>query len=283
MTRTVLAAGLLTLAAPQFTSSVNQVEIYASVVDEAGQPVEGLTAADFVVTEDGTAQQITVFAEGDFPLSVAVALDASFSMAGERIAVAKSAARLFLGQLRPDDQAMLMAIVGEADVLSPLSTDRAAQFEAINGLSVWGTTSLHDAVIDAIRELQPAAGRRALVLLSDGDDRYSDATADDVRAAAKESDVLIYPVALGRDLPPLFSDLAAITGGRAYLPRDARNLPATLQEIAAELRRQYLIGYTPSRPFGTGARMWRDISVSVRRPGVTVRARDGYYSANPLP
>ena len=278
MTR--LAAGLLALAVSQFTSSVNQVEIYASVTDESGRPVEGLTAADFVVTEDGVRQEITVFAEGDFPLAAAIAVDASFSMAGERLAVAKSAARLFLGELQPADQAMLMAIVGTADVLAPLSTDRAAQFRALDGLSAWGTTSLHDAVIDAIAELQPAAGRRALVLLSDGDDRYSEASTADVLALARRSDVMIYPVALGRAMPALFSQLAELTGGRAYHQRDARELPATLRSIAEELRRQYLIGYTPTRPFGAGGRAWRDIDLRARPAGLTVRARDGYYSGN---
>jgi len=273
-------AGLLALAVPQFTSSVNQVEIYASVSDDKGRPVEGLTAADFFVTEDGVGQQITVFAEGDFPLAAAIAVDASFSMAGERLAVAKSAARLFLGALQPADQAMLLAIVGTADVIAPLSTDRAAQFRALDGLSAWGTTSLHDAVIDAIGELQPAAGRRALVLLSDGDDRYSEASAEDVLALARRSDVMIYPVALGRAMPALFSDLAELTGGRAYHQRDARELPATLRAIAAELRRQYLIGYTPTRPFAAAGRAWRDIDLRARPAGLTVRARDGYYSGN---
>ena len=278
-----LLAGLLALAAPQFTSSVNQVEIYASVTDSAGKPVHGLSAADFDVREDDALQQVTVFAEADFPLAAAVAVDASFSMAGERLAVAKSAARIFLGALRPGDQAMLMSIGGRADVIAPLSTNRDAQFRALNALSSWGTTSLHDAVIDAIDKLQPATGRRALVLLSDGDDRYSVAAIDQVVDRARQSDVMIYPVALGRTMPPLFTRLADITGGRAYHQRNTRQLPETLRAIADELRSQYLIGYTPSRPLGGEGRAWRDIDVRVNRPGVTVRSRDGYYSGNSEP
>src|SRR5687768_2271931 len=173
-------AGLVALAAPQFASSVNQIEIYASVTDSSGKPVRGLAQSDFDVREDGVAQNVTVFAEGDFPLAAAIAVDASFSMAGERLAVAKSAARIFLGELRATDQAMLLSIGGRAEVISPLSPDRAEQYRALNALSAWGTTSLHDAVIDAIDKLQPATGRRALVLLSDGDDRYSTATAEQV-------------------------------------------------------------------------------------------------------
>jgi Ca-activated chloride channel homolog len=223
-----------------------------------------------------------VFAEADFPLSAAIALDSSFSMTGERLAVAKSAARIFIGALRPDDQAMLMSIGGKVDVIAPLSTDRDEQFRAIDRLRSWGTTSLYDAIITAIDQLQPARGRRALVILSDGDDRYSDATAADVLARARRADVMIYPVALGRSLPPLFTHLATLTGGRAFHQRSTRQLPQTLRAIADELRRQYLIGYAPSRAEAADAaaapQKWRDIEVRVTRPRVTVRARDGYYS-----
>jgi Ca-activated chloride channel homolog len=278
MTRYLVLAGLLALAAPQFTSSVNQVEIYASATDSAGRPVPGLRAEDFDVREDGVPQRITVFSEADFPLSAAVAVDSSFSMAGRRLAVAKSAARTFIGAMRPEDQSMLLSIGGKVQVIAPLSADRDAQFAALNRLDAWGTTSLHDAIISAIDELQPAKGRRALVILSDGDDRYSDASAGDVLAHARRSDVMIYPVALGRSLPVLFAQMAAITGGRSYHQRNTNRLPDTLRAIADELRRQYLIGYAPSIPPGAGQPRWRDIDVRATRPGVTVRARDGYYS-----
>lgn len=278
----VFLAGSILLAEPQFTSSVNQVEIYASVTDNSGRPVRGLTAGDFQVFEDGARQNITVFAEGDFPLSAAIAIDSSFSMTGDRLAVAKSAARIFIGALRPGDDAMLMAIGGEVEVLSPLSENRDEQFRAIDRLRSWGTTSLHDAIIKAIDQLQPAKGRRALVILSDGDDRYSDATAADVLARARSADVMIYPVALGRRLPALFTEIASLTGGRAHHQRDTRQLPQTLRAIAGELRQQYLIGYAPPRgsiiDVEPQPRQWRDIDVRVDRPRVTVRARDGYYS-----
>lgn len=279
MTRFFALAAVLALAAPQFTSSVNQVEIYASVTDAAGRPVEGLRVEDFEVREDGAPQRITVFSEGDFPLSAAIAVDSSFSMTGERLAVAKSAARIFLGALRPGDQSMLMSMGGRVDVIAPLSADRDAQFRALDALRSWGTTSLHDAVIGAIDQLQPARGRRALIILSDGDDRYSRAAPGDVLARARRADVMVYPVALGRRLPPLFTQLAALTGGRAFHERSTRRLPETLRAIANELRRQYLIGYAPARPPAAGDReSWRDIDVRVMRPRVTVRARDGYYS-----
>lgn len=265
-------------AAAQFTSGVNLVEVYASVADGRGDPVTGLTQADFELRENGELQTISNFAAGEFPLSVAVALDRSFSMSGTRLALAKAAARAFLDELRPKDEAMVVAVGSEVEVVSPLSTNRRAQYDALMRLDAFGTTGLHDAIIQAIDNVQPAKGRRALVLLSDGDDRYSRATASDALDRARRSDVMVFGVAVGATRPPLFAEVATLTGGRSYHVRDAESLTATLRAIARELRQQYLLGYTPSRPLVPGSDEWRSISVSVKRPGVQVRARDGYVA-----
>ena len=263
------------LAAPQFTSQVNLVEVYATVTDASGAIVTDLAREDFDVLEDGERQDVSAFVAGEFPLAAAIALDRSFSMDRERLAAAKSAARLFLGELRAEDQAMVIGVGSEIQTVAPLSTDRAAQYRAVDALDRWGTTSLHDAIIGAIDQIQPARGRRALVLVSDGDDRYSRATAADALARARRADVLIYAVAVGERRVPLFAELAALTGGRSAHARDVRTLPDTMREIARELRHQYLLGYTPKRPLNESGE-WRSIGVHVKRPGLTVRARDGY-------
>src|SRR6185295_1521314 len=95
----------------------------------------------------------------------------------DRLATAKSAARAFIGALRPDDQVMVVAIGSDTDVAEPLTTDHAAALAAIDRLDAWGTTPLYDATLGALDAIQPARGRRALVLLSDGADRYSDTLA----------------------------------------------------------------------------------------------------------
>jgi len=277
----VLVAAVAIWAAPsrgegQFSSSVNLVEVYASVTDRQGQPVRGLSREDFTVREDGAVQQVTAFAAGEFPLSVAVALDRSFSMAGQRLAAARSAARLFLDELRPADESMLIGVGSITEVLAPLSTDRTRQFDVLTRLDAFGTTGLYDAIIAAIDAIQPARGRRALVLLSDGSDRYSTATSADALARARGADVLVYPIALGEARPPVFAELATLTGARSFHVRDARQLPETLRTVAAELRHQYLLGYSPSKPPVAGSNEWRSIAVAVRRSDVTVRARDGY-------
>ena len=114
--------------------------------------------------------------------------------------------------MRPHDQTMLVAIGSEVDILAPLSSDRAAQYSALARLERFGTTGLHDAVIRTVDAIQAARGRRALVLLSDGDDRYSTASAADALGHARRSDVMIFPVALGARRPPLFAELARSPG-----------------------------------------------------------------------
>lgn len=264
-------------AAAQFSSGVNLVEVYAAVVDRSGAPVTGLTRADFTVSEDGVPQSLTAFAEADFPLSVAVAIDRSFSMA-KALPEEVSAARTFLGDLQPQDQSALMAVGSEVETLAPLSAGRAAQMRALDSLRPWGTTGLHDAIVAALDTIQSAKGRRALVLVSDGVDRYSEATAADTLERARRSDVMIYPIAIGTARPPLFPQLAALTGGRSFEARDPAQLTAIAHRIAAELHHQYLLGYTPAKPIPPDSNEWRSITVQVDRPDVIVRARDGYFA-----
>lgn len=273
-----LLGAAVIVAAGQFTSGVNAVEVYAAVVDRAGQPITGLTRGDFTVLEDGRPQTIGTFTEGEFPLSLAVAVDRSFSMAGRELPMARDAARELLNALRSDDQSMVVSIGSEVETLSPLSTDRAAQVQAVAGLENWGTTGLYDAIIQSIDAIQSAKGRRALVLLSDGTDRYSTATAAQALERARRSDVMVYPIALGRTRPALFAELASLTGGRSFKPADAKQLMDTVRTIANELRHQYLLGYTPSTPITPGEEQWRTITVRVSRTDATVRARDGYLA-----
>jgi Ca-activated chloride channel family protein len=278
----LVAAGLWTSlgagVSGQFSSGVSVVEVYASVTDARGEPVTGLRQQDFDVAENGRPQVVSVFAAGDFPLSVAVGIDRSFSMAGARLAGARSAARVFLGELRPEDESAILAIGSTIDTVAPLSSHREAQYEALARLDAFGTTGLYDAIIRAIELTQPARGRRALVLLSDGNDRFSTTTAAAALERARRADVMVYPVALGASAPPFFEELAAVTGGRAFHVRDARQLPETLRRVARELRFQYLLGYVPSVPPTAGAAEWRRIQVTVKKAGVTVRAREGYHA-----
>jgi Ca-activated chloride channel homolog len=114
------------------------------------------------------------------------------------------------------------------------------------------------------------------VLLSDGTDRYSDTPAADLVDQARRRDVLIYPIGLGRERPPVFAELAAATGGRSFHAPEPRDLASTMAVIARELRFQYLLGYVPAR--AAEELGWHAIEVTVNRPDIRVRAREGYFA-----
>jgi Ca-activated chloride channel homolog len=262
---------------PQFSAAVRQVEVYATVTGADGRPVRDLTAADFSLLENDVPQRISTFTAGDFPASVALAIDRSFSMAGTPLTTARTAARVFLASLRPEDRAMLIGISGDVEVLAPMGVDRAPLHAALDALDPWSSTALHDAIIESLDLLENEQGRRAIVVLSDGEDRYSHARVEDVIARVQRSNVLVYPIAIARNRPPLFAELASLSGGRSFHLRDVKALTATLATIAEDLRWQYLLGYEPVRPWGETAE-WRTLRVTVVRKGVTVRARSGYMT-----
>src|SRR5258708_22497620 len=138
-------------------------------------------------------------------------------MAGKPLELAKQASRSLLNQLKPGDRSMVFAISSIADVIAPLSTDRATQARAIAALDPWSTTALRDAIIAALDRLEPEPGRQALVLFSDGNDRYSHASEADVIARARRSNALIYPITIGEQRPAVLAEPALRTGGPPVL------------------------------------------------------------------
>jgi Ca-activated chloride channel family protein len=264
----------------RFSSGVQAVEVYATVTDASGEPVTGLRADDFQLDDDGHRQAITTFAEGAFPLTVALGVDRSLSMAGEPLRLARRAAEGFLRQLQPGDRSMVVAISADADVVAPLDAPREAQLQAVGALDAWSTTALRDAVVKTLDRLAPEGGRQALVVFSDGTDRYSQMSADDMLQRARRGSALVYPIVFGRAQVASLSEVARLTGGRAFLLRDARGLDGALDSIARELRHQYLLGYAPAGDGEPGR--WHPIRVRVRgqeASGWRVRARDGYVAA----
>src|SRR4029453_19551032 len=188
-------------ALARFSSQVQLVEVYATVIDERGELVTGLRQNDFQVYEDNQLQDISTFAAGEFPLTVALGVDRSWSMAGKALELAKQGSRGFLNQLKTGDRAMVVAISSTADIIAPLSTDRLTQERAIAALDPWSTTALRDAIVAALDRLEPESGRQALVLFSDGNDRYSTATEAEVIARAPRRNALIYPITIGKKGP----------------------------------------------------------------------------------
>lgn len=273
----LLMAVLAAAPAAQFRGGVDLVEVYATVVDGEGRPVTGLGVSDFTVAEDGRPQSVAAFVEADVPLAVAVAVDHSFSVPASRLSQVVAAAETFLAALRPADEVMIVGIGSRTEVLTPLTLDRPTALSALRGLSPWGSTPLYDAVVEAVTRVDGASGRRALVLLSDGVDRYSRTTATGMVAEVRQRNVLVYPIIVGSNAPSALAEAARATGGRLLTAPNPDVLQARVAVLADELRAQYLLGYSSdAEPVDTPT--WRSIRVTVSRPGVTVRARDGYLA-----
>ncbi len=272
----LLLSAIAVGSAAQFTSGVSLVEVYATVTTADGTVLTGLPRSAFTVSENGTEQEVAAFASGDIPLALAIGVDRSFSISTTRLNDVRAAVGRFLTALRAADETLLLGIGSQPDVLAPLGASRQDTLRALDGVVSWGSTPLHDSIISAIDAIAGARGRRALILISDGADRYSTHTADEVQRYARSHDVILYPIA-GRIPAQLLSELAAVTGGRAFQAADRRAMDMALSAIAGELRAQYLLGYVPKVPAAEGA-PWRSINVRVNVGGARVRARDGYQA-----
>jgi Ca-activated chloride channel family protein len=266
------------LAAPaaahaQFAATTELVEVYVTVVDGRGQPVDGLRREQFTVFDDGAPRPVEAFTAGEFPLTVAVAVDRSWSMAGARLDAARFGALKLVQALRPDDQLMALAIGSRVETVGALGTSRELIASALGRLDPWGTSPIGDAVTQAIDAIAAGRGRRALVLLTDGEERYSEQERSVVLDRVRRADVLVFPIGIGRRLSPLLTELATLSGGRALAARDRAEAERAALTIANELRHQYLIGFAPAEATRKG---WHPLRVEVAQPGVIVRARSGY-------
>jgi VWFA-related protein len=268
------------------------VVLHVNVFDGRSDAVPGLPQEAFAVYEDGRPQEISFFANADVPVAAGLVLDNSGSMiARHGMVVAGSLA--FAEASHPEDE--LFAVIFNEHVrfgLPPtvaFTKNRVMLQGALGRFRPGGLTALHDAVVAALDHLENATHqKRALVVLSDGEDNASRLSEDDMLEKARRSNTIIYTVSSatagrvdGNGKPRLLRRLADISGGGAYFPRSDREVVQTFEEIAANIRRGYAIGYVPTNTNHDGG--FRRVQVRVRVPDrdeLTVRARDGYLSSN---
>lgn len=296
--------------------SSNLVVVPVSVTDASGQPVLGLTASDFRLEEEGKSQEIQIGDPEQLPLDIAILLDVSGSV-DARFSFEKEAASRFLKQvLRPADRATVFAIdkTPRLELARDTAERAAARLIAINAAK--GPTAFYDTVIEAARYLSqssPPQHRRVIVVISDGEDNFSEkvkkaigttrAEQDAVTPQAKgqiynkilfevqrevqRAEVTFYSInpsgqalrlnVISKRAEEGMEQLSNATGGNSFVPEQLENLDAVFRQITAELRSQYLLQYYARDEYPTGKFLRIRVS-SPTRPQLHIRARQGYYA-----
>lgn len=278
--------------------AVQLQQLYVTV-SRNGQRVLGLAAEDFAIIDDRLRQEMVTFARGDIPFTAAVLVDASRSMAGDKLRSALRGAEAFFGGMQRLDEGNLLVFSDRILHASPFTTFADVLTAGLGQVEAQGGTSLNDHLYLALQQLEARQGRRVVILLSDGVDSHSVLSMSDVLLSARRSQALIYwlrlPYRQGQavaedSLPSLTTawrntasyrreyDLLRRTvtesGGRILTLGTLQEIEPAFNEILTELREQYVLGYYPSQVRGDGS--WHRVQVRLRPEDVEVRSRDGY-------
>jgi VWFA-related protein len=294
----MLAPLLLVQAPPVFRAGVETVSVDA-LVTRRGEPMRGLVAEDFRVTDNGVLQHVEIVDRRTMPTTVVLALDRSASVSGRKLALLRGAAHAFLGELRAHDEAALLAFDHRIEVLREATTDRAAISSALDGLETGGGTSVIDALYLSLKR-RWGTGLPLLVLFTDGQDSASWLRNEDVLQAARESSTLLHVVGTesrglrlarssrGAGFSPVETEsgyvyllrrAAEITGGTYWTVDSGEHLEAAFRKVLEAANNRYVLKYEPQGVARAGPHL---LEVSVRRSGVVVRARQEYLVSSPI-
>jgi Ca-activated chloride channel family protein len=272
----------------RITLDVNRVNMLFTVSDKKGRFITDLARSDFEIFENKKSQSIVEFvAEADLPLRLAILIDTSNSIR-DRFKFQQEAATNFVESvMRPQDKAIVVSFDTGAELVAELTSDVGKLTAAIHSLRPGGGTSLFDAVFFACRDQlmkdQPHDKyRRAMVIISDGDDNQSRYSRDQALEMAQKADVTIYAVStnisrISSDGDKILKYLTLETGGLTFFPFKASDLSQSFENIANELRHQYNVLYRPDPVRNDG--LFHPVDIRVKgRKDLVVRARKGYYA-----
>jgi Ca-activated chloride channel family protein len=277
---TVLAA-----QQPTFRAGTHVVSLFVTVADSGGRLVPGLTKDDFEVLDNNRPQPLVSFDNTVQPITVIVMLDTSGSMTGS-IDLLKQAAEQFLIRLLPDDRARVGAFNDKIQISAHFTGNRDDLVSAVGDLDFGNGTRLWDAAITCLDELKGIEGRRVVLLFTDGDDTESRARLGTVIDRARAEEVMFYTIGLesvyfdGQRMVRSKPDsglrkIADETGGGYFELKKTDDLAPTFTRVAEELHSQYVMGFAPTELDGRVHRL----SVRVKKPGMSARARRSYLAA----
>jgi len=271
-----------------FKSAVDLASFGVTVVDKKGVLATDLGRDDFEVREDGQAQDVSLFARGDQvesapELHLGLLFDTSSSME-ENIGFSRSAAIKFLNAVPEAKDVTLVDFDTEIRVVRYGQHDFARLVERIRRRKPDGNTALYDALGVYLDGAAMEDGRRILVLYTDGGDTSSTMSFSEAQTLLRASDITLYAVgflthlsqSVQMDQRLKIRQLAETTGGLAFFPTAIKELDATYDKVLAEIRAQYTVGYLSSNRKTDGT--WRKVEIRVKRPGLKVRTRQGYYA-----
>ena len=267
-------------------TEVTSVLIDASVYDKGGRPVRGLGTDDFDLAEDGKPQKPDLVAQEAIPATFAVLVDSSHSMWRNLDFVQEAAARLAL-YLRPRDRVIVAPFAVGLKAITGPTNDRQTIAEAVRAIGAEGGTSLRDSLIEMAERLSNTAGRRVIVLITDGYDENSRAPQAEAVAAMRAQGITVYCVGIGgvAGIPMKAHDelraIALATGGKCFFPPRPEQLPYVYDDLASDAQLRYLITYTPTNQRRDGT--WRAVALAAREASYTIKARLGYFAPKPLP
>jgi Ca-activated chloride channel homolog len=268
--------------APKYLSeeNVRAVELYTSVLAK-GRPVTGLKKENFHVLEDGVPQDLDGFEiVTNLPLSLGIGVDTSGSMEESIVEAQKAAVEFLKDVMTKKDRCFLVTFDNEPQLVSHFTTDRDKLAQALAGLRAQGSTALWDALVYGLYQYQGTKGRKAYVILTDGEDRSSHFTFEAALDYAKKTGVAVYFIGLrigGAQLEVRhkLGRIARETGGTVFYIDSARGLAKIYAEINEELRSQYLLSYVPQNK--AVSNQWRKIEVKMTPSNLTARTISGYY------
>lgn len=284
----IIAAAAAIGAAPQttFKSDTDLVVLHVNVFDQRSDAVPGLPESAFRVFEDDEPQEISFFSSADVPVAVGLVLDGSASMITRRSMVL-AGADAFIRTSHPEDE--LFTIYFSEHVTFglprtvPFTSHQHLLRAAMASYRAGGMTALHDAVIAGLDHLERATHqKRVLVVLSDGKDNASRHSRDEMLDRVRRSNAIVYTVSnatrrIGADADPrVLRRLAEAAGGVAYFPDSDHEVVESLDEIAGNVRRGYLIGYAPRNVAHNGEFRRVKVTVHAGRARLTARSREGY-------
>jgi VWFA-related protein len=259
---------------------VHLVEVYATIYDHKGGYVDGLARESFQVFDDGKAEQITEFETSGQSLSCGILLDTTGSMAEALPRVKNSIVKL-IDALDPQDSVAIYTFDSHLTVRQEFTTDKPSAKRAVLRTRAEGQTALFDALSEAAQDISQRAGKKALIVFTDGDDNASVLNASASVTRAKKLGIPLYAIAEGEatrspNLRKLLSDLSERTGGASYTAKKPGDIEQIFQKIAEDLKHLYMIAYQP--PSSPGDTRWHKIELSVG--GVKdyrIRAKEGYF------